>query len=72
VRPYRRIRTAPAESAAPSPHPVKHGRLSIIDGHLCGSDGKPVHLCGMSMARLQWYHEVVNDKAFEPRRGAAP
>lgn len=46
------------------PRPVPHGRLQIHQGRLCGADGRPVQLRGMSTAGLQWYSEVVNDKAF--------
>jgi endoglucanase len=57
-------RTMPPEASPTSPRPVKHGRLSVVDGRLCGSNGQPVQLRGMSTAGLQWYGEVVNDKAF--------
>ena len=55
-------------SAAPRPsgsHAVPYGRLQIIGGRLCGSDGKPVQLRGMSTAGLQWFSEIINDKAFK-------
>jgi endoglucanase len=57
-------RIGPATPPPTGPRPVKHGRLSVIDGHVCGSDGQPVQLRGMSTAGLQWYAEVVNDQAF--------
>jgi len=60
--PARRIE--PVTPAPAGPRPVKHGRLSVIDGHVCGADGRPVQLRGMSTAGLQWYPEVVNDAAF--------
>ena len=47
-----------------SPPPVKHGRLQVIGNHVCGGDGKPVQLRGISTAGLQWFGEVVNNKAF--------
>jgi endoglucanase len=47
-----------------SPPPVKYGRLQVIGNHLCGGDGKPVQLRGVSTAGLQWFGEVVNEKAF--------
>jgi endoglucanase len=46
------------------PRPVPYGRLQVLQGRLCGADGRPVQLRGMSTAGLQWYSEVVNDKAF--------
>jgi len=46
------------------PVALKYGRLSVIGNHLCGSDGKPVQLRGMSTMGLQWYGEIVNDEAF--------
>jgi len=55
---------APASPSLASPRPVKYGRLQVLGGRLCGSDGKLVQLRGMSTAGLQWYGEVVNDKAF--------
>jgi endoglucanase len=54
--------------AAPSlpvpPPPPKYGRLQVVGGQLCGSDGKPVQLRGMSTMGLQWYGEIVNGPAF--------
>ena len=56
--------------AAPAPlvpgvaPPAKYGRLQVIGTHLCGADGKPVQLRGMSTMGLQWHGEVVNAKAF--------
>ena len=57
--------TKPA-SRQPSnaPRLVKYGRLQVLDGRLCGDDGKPVQLRGMSTAGLQWYAEAVNAPAF--------
>jgi endoglucanase len=55
---------APATPAQAGPRPIPYGRLQILNGRLCGSDGKPVQLRGMSTAGLQWYSEIVNDKAF--------
>jgi endoglucanase len=46
------------------PESPKDGRLSVSGNHLCGSDGKPVQLRGMSTMGLQWHGEVVNDMAF--------
>jgi endoglucanase len=43
---------------------LKYGRLQVIGNHVCGSDGRPVQLRGISTAGLQWYGEVVNAKAF--------
>lgn len=60
--PARRIE--PATPAPAGPRPVQHGRLSVIDGRVCGADGRPVQLRGMSTAGLQWYAGVVNDAAF--------
>ena len=54
----------PASGPPASPPPVKHGRLQVIGNHVCGGDGKPVQLRGISTAGLQWFGEVVNDKAF--------
>jgi endoglucanase len=56
--------TVPAPTPAGPPPPAKYGRLQVIGTHLCGSDGKPVQLRGMSTAGLQWYGEVVNANAF--------
>jgi endoglucanase len=49
--------------AGPPPAP-KYGRLQVIGTHLCGADGKPVQLRGMSTMGLHWYGEVVNSAAF--------
>ena len=53
-----------ASGPAASPPPVKHGRLQVIGNRICGGDGKPVQLRGISTAGLQWFGEVVNNKAF--------
>jgi endoglucanase len=47
-----------------APPPAKYGRLQVIGTHLCGGDGQPVQLAGMSTMGLQWFGEVVNAKAF--------
>jgi hypothetical protein len=55
---------AAAAGIPANPPPVKYGRLQVIGNHVCGSDGKPVQLRGMSTAGLHWFGEVVNNKAF--------
>jgi len=62
--------SAPARPAVPvaglpaQPSPPKYGRLAVVGTQLCGSDGRPVQLRGMSTMGLQWYGEIVNTKAF--------
>jgi endoglucanase len=56
--------TAPIAAPTAVASSPKYGRLQVIGTHLCGSDGKPVQLRGMSTMGLQWFGEVVNDKAF--------
>lgn len=53
----------PAPSPQP-PLPAKYGKLQVIGTHLCGADGQPVQLRGMSTMGLQWYGTVVNEPAF--------
>ena len=55
---------ASSEAAAATNVPVKYGKLQVIGGHLSDDVGRPVQLRGMSTHGLQWYGEVVNDKAF--------
>jgi endoglucanase len=54
----------PAPAPPPGPASVKYGRLQVIGENLCGSDGQPVQLRGMSTMGLQWHGQVVNDRAF--------
>jgi endoglucanase len=54
----------PAKKVAAGPARLKYGRLRVIGRNLCSSEGKPVQLRGISTMGLQWYGEVVNDKAF--------
>jgi endoglucanase len=58
---------APPSASAPvvpAPRPLRYGRLQVIGSHLCGADGEPIQLRGMSTMGLQWYGQVVNAKAF--------
>lgn len=57
-------RGAAAPASAATAPPAKYGKLSVIGTHLCGSDGKPVQLRGMSTMGLQWHGDVVNARAF--------
>jgi endoglucanase len=45
--------SAPAFVLPANPPPVRYGRLSVVGNHLCGSDGQPVQLRGMSTMGLQ-------------------
>jgi len=54
----------PPTPAPTTPLPAKYGRLQVIGKHLCGSDGTPVQLRGMSTMGLQWHGDVVNPAAF--------
>ncbi|MBN2576758.1 MAG: glycoside hydrolase family 5 protein [Deltaproteobacteria bacterium] len=55
---------APGVVMSATPPAPKYGRLAVIGTHLCGSDGQPVQLRGMSTMGLQWHGEIVNAKAF--------
>src|SRR5512133_1308011 len=57
-------RPAPLPTPAGPPPAPKYGRLQVIGTNLCGADGKPVQLRGMSTMGLQWYGDVVNAAAF--------
>jgi endoglucanase len=59
-----RVASVPVAAPPATPPTVKYGRLQVVGNRLCGSDGSPVQLRGMSTAGLQWYGEVVNDRAF--------
>ena len=53
--------------------PSEGGALQIleIDGisTLCGQDGEPIQLRGMSTHGLQWFPEIINDNAFAALAG---
>lgn len=38
----------------------RYGALSVNGVHLCGQDGKPVQLCGMSSHGLHWHGKFAN------------
>jgi endoglucanase len=66
--------TSPGKSASPrvaevANLPAKYGKLQVVGRHLCDSAGRPVQLRGMSTMGLQWYGEIVNDKAFAALAG---
>lgn len=48
--------------------PSSAGALQVLDIDgvmtLCGKDGEPVQLRGMSTHGLQWFPEIINDNAF--------
>jgi len=48
--------------------PSVGGKLQVLDKNgiktLCGEDGNPIQLRGMSTHGLQWFPEVVNNNAF--------
>jgi len=48
--------------------PSAGGKLQVLDKNgiktLCGEDGNPIQLRGMSTHGLQWFPEVVNNNAF--------
>jgi endoglucanase len=62
--------TSPGKAAAPLAAavavslPAKYGKLQVAGGKLCDGAGNPVQLRGMSTHGLQWFGEIVNDKAF--------
>jgi len=39
---------------------ARYGALSVKGVHLCGQDGNPVQLCGMSSHGLHWYGKYAN------------
>jgi endoglucanase len=55
---------APLAAAVAASLPAKYGRLQVVGGKLCDGAGNPVQLRGMSTHGLQWYGEIVNDRAF--------
>jgi endoglucanase len=55
---------AEPSQAATANVPVKYGKLQVVAGQLCDDAGRPVQLRGMSTHGLQWYGEIVNDRAF--------
>jgi endoglucanase len=56
---------APAVAVSSGPPPaLKYGRLQVIGTQLCGADGKPIQLRGMSTMGLHWFGEAVNAAAF--------
>ena len=54
----------PLAAAVAANLPAKYGRLQVVGNKLCDSAGNPVQLRGMSTHGLQWYGEIVNDRAF--------
>jgi endoglucanase len=60
---------APA-SASDSPEPAAtpfaaHGRLAVCGTTLCGEDGQPVQLRGMSTHGTQWFEHCVTDASLD-------
>ncbi|MCH7232551.1 cellulase family glycosylhydrolase [Glycomyces sp. L485] len=43
----------------------RHGQLSVCGTNLCGEDGEPVQLKGMSTHGLQWFADCVNDASLD-------
>ncbi len=66
----RRLETSPlgdtqASSPSPSiPSPSVTGALHVEGAKLCGSDGNPVQLKGISTHGLAWFPDYVNEKCF--------
>ncbi|WP_419999477.1 glycoside hydrolase family 5 protein [Streptomyces boninensis] len=50
--------SSPADTAAA---PAPYGKLEVCGNQLCGADGKPVQLRGMSSHGMQWYAQCVTD-----------
>lgn len=61
---------AAPEASAPQPHtphqPVQqHGQLEVCGTTLCGEDGEPVQLRGMSTHGTQWFEHCVTDASLD-------
>jgi endoglucanase len=50
--------------ADPSTPVARYGRLQVLMGRLCDSNGDAVQLKGMSTSGLQWSGGIVNDDSF--------
>ncbi|MBU7598051.1 glycoside hydrolase family 5 protein [Streptomyces sp. P38-E01] len=44
---------------------AEHGRLEVCGTKLCGEDGRPVQLRGMSTHGTQWYSQCVTDGSLD-------
>lgn len=61
----RMLETAPlSETQASIPSPSVTGALHVEGTKLCGSDGKPVQLKGISTHGLAWFPDYVNEECF--------
>ncbi len=56
--------TSPSSSSSSSPT-TPHGRLKVCGTQLCGANGRPVQLTGMSTHGTQWYPHCVTDKSLD-------
>ena len=65
TRTERILETAPLSSPqAPIPSPSVTGPLHVEGTKLCGSDGTPVQLKGISTHGLAWFPDYVNEECF--------
>lgn len=56
------------EEPPPIPAPSTTGALQVVGSQLCGEDGQPVQLRGVSTHGLSWYPEYVNQPLFTQLR----
>ncbi|MFC5289679.1 cellulase family glycosylhydrolase [Actinokineospora guangxiensis] len=57
-------------TAAQAATPVEaHGQLRVCGVKLCGENGQPVQLRGMSTHGIQWYSDCVNDASLDALAG---
>ncbi|MEU8353086.1 MULTISPECIES: glycoside hydrolase family 5 protein [Streptomyces] len=62
--------TASAETAPAAATPVEeHGKLAVCGTALCGEDGSPVQLRGMSSHGTQWFEHCLTDASLDVLAG---
>ncbi|MDT0346890.1 glycoside hydrolase family 5 protein [Streptomyces litchfieldiae] len=58
------LTSGPPAPAAATPF-AEHGRLTVCGTTLCGEDGTPVQLRGMSTHGTQWFEHCVTDESLD-------
>lgn len=59
----------PAQATGAVTQAAASGQLTVCGVRLCGEDGTPVQLRGMSTHGLQWYRQCVNDASLDALAG---